>query len=164
MHLYLKGLSLKSNTEMSPSRQIRVSLCSASSLSSSSVMLNLGLKSGSASRARNLSRISWLSWSSRWRMAATSKAGFGHEDRRSDGGEVLESETSASEEAEEEDEEDSAEDRVRDEEVDGCGDKSLGQLAAAAAVRGRVVSTARTPSRVVLCTGRNMMECLWPLE
>ena len=163
MHLYLKGLSLKSRTEMSPSRQIRVSLCSASSLSSSSVMLNLGLKSGSASRARNLSRISWLSWSSRWRMAATSKAALGHEDRRSDGGEVLESETSASEEADEEDEEDSVEDGVRDD-VDGCGDKSLGQLAAAAAVRGRVVSTARTPSRVVLCTGRNMMECLWPLE
>ena len=163
MHLYLNGLSLKSNTEMSPSRQIRVSLCSASSLSSSSVMLNLGLKSGSASRARTLSRISWLSWSSRWRMAATSKAGFGHEDRRSDGGEVLESETSASEEAEEEDEEDSVEDGVKDD-VDGCGDKSLGQLAAAAAVRGRVVSTARTPSREDLCTGRNMMICLWPLE
>ena len=97
-------------------------------------------------------------------MAATSKAGLGHEDRRSDGGEVLESETSASEEADEEDEEDSVEDGVRGD-VDGCGDdKSLGQLAAAAAARGRVVSTARTPSREVLCTGRNMMECLWPLE
>lgn len=89
-------------------------------------------------------------------MAATSKAGLGHEDLRSDGGEVLESETSASEEADEEDEEDSVEDGVRD--VDGCGDKSLGQLAAAATARGRVVSTARTPSREVLCTGRNMME------
>ena len=96
-------------------------------------------------------------------MAATSKAGLGHEDRRSDGGEVLESETSASEEADEEDEEDSVEDGVRDA-LDGCRDKSLGQLAAAATVRGRVDSTARTPSLEVLCTGRNMMECLWPLE
>ena len=137
---------------MSPSLQILVSLCSASSLSSSSVMLNLGLKSGSASSSLNLSLISWLSWSSRWRMAATSKAGFGHEDRNSDGVLVLDSETRASE-----DEvtavEDSFEDGI---DVLGWGDKSLVQHVADA-VRDFVASMARTPIREDRCTGRNMV-------
>ena len=84
-------------------------------------------------------------------MAGTLKAGFGHEDRNSDGGEVLESETSASEEGED-DEEDSFEDEEVD--VDGCGEKSLGQ---AAAVRDLLASMARTPNREDLCTGRNMV-------
>ena len=83
-------------------------------------------------------------------MAGTLKAGFGHEDRNSDGGEVLERETSASEEGED-DEEDSFEDEV---DVDGCGEKSLGQ---AAAVRDLLASMARTPNREDLCTGRNMV-------
>ena len=83
-------------------------------------------------------------------MAATSKSGFGHEDRSSDGGEVLDSETSASEG------EEAAAAAVGDSLVEDNFDKSLGHPAAAA-VRDLLASLARTPIREDLCTGRNMV-------
>ena len=86
-------------------------------------------------------------------MAATSKSGFGHEDRSSDGGDVLDSETSASEGDEGEE---AAAAAVGDSLVEDNFDKSLGHPAAAA-VRDLLASLARTPIREDLCTGRNMV-------
>ena len=89
-------------------------------------------------------------------MAATSKAGFGHADRSCDGGEALDSDTSASEElAATRGVEDSFEWRRRAE-ADVCGDNSL-----VAAARDLVASLARA----LVCdglgtTGRNMVTLL----
>ena len=91
-------------------------------------------------------------------MAATSKAGFGHADRSSDGGEALDSETSASEEglAAAEGVKDSFDCRRRPE---VCGDNSLGQMAPDGA-RDLVASLARELICDALGTGRNMVTLL----
>ena len=91
-------------------------------------------------------------------MAATSKAGFGHADRSSDGGEALDSETSASEEglAAAEGVKDSFDCRRR---AEVCGDNSLGQMAPDGA-RDLVASLARELICDALGTGRNMVTLL----
>ena len=86
-------------------------------------------------------------------MAATSKAGFGHADRSSDGGEALDSETSASEElAVADGVEDSFDWRRR---AETCGDNSLGQQP-----RDLVAPLARALICDALGTGRNMVTLL----
>ena len=77
-----KGLFLKSNTEIKPWSQSFFNRLSASSLSSSTVMLYFGVIRGSSDKIlRNFSFFSWLSWSSKRVIFVTSKEGFPHSSR-----------------------------------------------------------------------------------